>query len=92
MTWIIVWAIVSILAELGKKLGINQVYVVTFLSLICATIRYFITPENQQQIITSWQEIVWSATVLYNIFKMTSWKKEDEIDKITVERLQEYNQ
>lgn len=89
MTWIIVWAVVSIIAEMWKKLWIKQVYVVTFLSLICATVWYFITPDNQQQIITSWQEIVWSATVLYNVFKMTSGKKKYEG---LAKDLQEYTQ
>lgn len=77
---LILGLLLSWVAELGKKVWIDQKYIILFWSLLIATVWYFINPETQEKIMEWWLVIAWSATATYNA--ITLWKeniKEKEI-------------
>lgn len=71
---IIIGAVIAGIAQLAKKLNVDQKYVVTFVSLIAWSVWYFITPDVQNQIVESRTQIAGSATVVYNVLKIAFTK------------------
>lgn len=75
MEQVIIWGIISVIAQIAKSYWVDQKYVVTVLSIVCWTVRFFISPADQQRMIESMTQIAGSATIIYNLFKTQALSK-----------------
>ena len=72
---------IAFVAQVAKKLNIDQKYVVTALAIVSAIVYYFyqqyVDIEQQKNIVQVITEISGSATILYNFIKIALENKEE---------------
>lgn len=71
MIEVLIWAVVALITQFSKRREIDQKYGVLVVSFVWGFLWFLLGTDMQEMFAEVWLQIVGSATVIYNVIKLS---------------------